>query len=118
LEVIFTAAANGDPTSLAIAEDAAKWLGRGLYNLITTLDLRCILVGGSVWRHHASLLAPLVEKEIHSRFPALTSGVVLQSAGLGELVADIGALSLVMPESWIDDWNMRQPWTALTTTSQ
>ena len=29
LEVIFTAAANGDPTSLAIAEDAAKWLGRG-----------------------------------------------------------------------------------------
>jgi glucokinase len=118
LEVIFTAAANGDPTSLAIAEDAAKWLGRGLYNLITTLDLRCILMGGSVWRHHANLLAPLVEKEIHSRFPALTSGVVIQSAGLGELVADIGALSLVMPKSWRDDWNVRQPWIALTTTSQ
>ena len=48
LEVIFTAAANGDLTSLAIAEDAAKWLGRGLYNLITTLDLRCILMGGIV----------------------------------------------------------------------
>lgn len=118
LEVIFTAAANGDPTSLAIAEKAAKWLGRGLYNLITTLDLRCILMGGSVWRHHASLLAPLVEKEIHSRFPALTSDVVLQSAGLGELVADIGALSLVMPDSWRDDWNVRQPLTTLNTTSQ
>jgi glucokinase len=118
LEVIFTAAAQGDPTCLAIAEEAAKWLGRGLYNLITTLDLRCILMGGSVWRHHAGLLAPLVEKEIHSRFPAMTEGVVLQSAALGELVADLGALSLVMPESWKADWNARQPWNALSTCSQ
>ena len=118
LEVIFTAAAHGDPTCLAIAEEAAKWLGRGLYNLITTLDLRCILMGGSVWRHHAGLLAPLVEKEIHSRFPAMTEGVVLQSAALGELVADLGALSLVMPESWKADWNARQPWNALSTSTQ
>ena len=118
LEVIFTAAAHGVPTCLAIAEEAAKWLGRGLYNLITTLDLRCILMGGSVWRHHAGLLAPLVEKEIHSRFPAMTEGVVLQSAALGELVADLGALSLVMPESWKADWNARQPWIALTTSTQ
>lgn len=118
LEVIFTAAAHDDPTCLTIAEEAAKWLGRGLFNLITTLDLRCILMGGSVWRHHAGLLAPLVEKEIQSRFPALTSGVVLQSAALGELVADLGALLLVMPESWKTDWNNRQPWIALTTTTQ
>jgi glucokinase len=64
------------------------------------------------------LLAPLVEKEIHSRFPAMTEGVVLQSAALGELVADLGALSLVMPESWKADWNARQPWIALSTSSQ
>jgi len=118
LEVIFTAADQGDPTCVAIAEEAAKWLGRGLYNLITTLDLRCILMGGSVWRHHAGLLAPLVEKEIHSRFPAMTEGVVLQSAALGELVADLGALTLVMPESWKADWNARQPWNALSTSTQ
>ena len=118
LEVIYTAAAHGDPTCLAIAEEAAKWLGRGLYNLITTLDLRCILMGGSVWRHHAGLLAPLVEKEIQFRFPAMTEGVVLQSAALGELVADLGALSLVMPESWKADWNARQPWNALSTSTQ
>ena len=118
LEVIFTAAAHGDPTCLAIAEEAAKWLGRGLYNLITTLDLRCILMGGSVWRHHAGLLAPLVEKEIQFRFPAMTEGVVLQSAALGELVADLGALCLVMPESWKTDWNARQPWIALSTSTQ
>jgi hypothetical protein len=60
----------------------------------------------------------LVEKEIHSRFPALTRDVVLQSAALGDLVADLGALSLVMPESWKADWNARQPWIALSTSTQ
>jgi glucokinase len=112
-EDIFTAASAGDSASLAIVKDLAKWFGRGLYNLVTTLDTRCILVGGSVWRHHAELLSPLVEAEIHSRFPALTKGVALRSAELDELVADIGALALVMPEPWVEDWRMRQPWTKL-----
>jgi hypothetical protein len=48
----------------------------------------------------------------------MTEGVVLQSAALGELVADLGALSLVMPESWKADWNVRQPWIALSTSTQ
>jgi glucokinase len=112
-EEIFAAATAGDAGALTIVENLAKWFGRGLYNLTTTLDTRCILVGGSVWRHHAKLLAPLVEGEIHSRFPALTAGVTLQSAELDELVADIGALTLVMPASWRADWRRRKPWTQL-----
>lgn len=112
-EDIFTAASAGDAASMAIVENLAKWFGRGLYNLVTTLDTRCLLIGGSVWRHHAALLAPLVEAEIHARFPALTRDVILRSAALDELVADIGALALVMPDTWIADWRERNPWTAL-----
>ena len=112
-EDIFTSATAGDAASLNIVKDLAKWFGRGLYNLVTTLDTRCILVGGSVWRHHAELLSPFVEAEIHSRFPALTKGVTLRSAELDDLVADIGALALVMPESWVADWRISQPWTKL-----
>lgn len=118
LEEIFTAAATGDQACLAITKEAAKWLGRGIYNLITTLDLQCILMGGSVWRHHAPLLTPLVYQEIQSRFPVMTSQVVLQSAALGELVADLGALTLVMPEEWKSDWNSRQPWHTLISTTE
>ncbi len=110
---IFTAASTGDAASLAIVEEAARWLGRGLYNLAATLDTRRFLVGGSVWRHHADLLAPLIEAEIRSRFPALTAGVTVQGAALDEWVTDIGALALVMPPSWIADWRLRAPWAGL-----
>lgn len=112
-EDIFTAASAGDAASLHIVKELAKWFGRGLYNLTTTLDTRCILVGGSVWRYHSQLLSPLVEAEIHSRFPALTRDVTLRSAALDELVADFGALALVMPDSWVKEWRTSEPWTKL-----
>jgi glucokinase len=110
---IFTAAQAGDPASLAIVQEAARWLGRGLYNLAATLDTRCFLVGGSVWLHHAGLLAPLIEAEITSRFSALTEGVSVRGAALGELVTDIGALALVLPDAWMDGWRAQTPWTSL-----
>jgi len=110
---IFAAAQSGDAGALRVVEEAARWFGRGLYNLVTTLDLRCLLVGGSVWRHHANLLAPLVEAEIHTRFPALTEGVTLRGAALDDLVADMGALALVMPAEWLADWRVRKPWAGL-----
>jgi glucokinase len=94
--------------------EAAQWFGRGLYNLIVTLDTQCVLVGGSVWRENEALLSPIVQAEIDSRFPALTTGVRIQSALLGELVTDIGALAVVIPQAWIADWRLRQPWQSLT----
>lgn len=112
---IFTAAQAGDTSSLNIVKDAARWLGRGLYNLTATLDTNCFLLGGSVWRHHAGLLSPLLDAEINTRFSALTQGVTIRSAALDELVTDIGALALVMPVEWMDGWRVRQPWISLRT---
>ena len=113
LDKIFSSARSGDETSLAIVHEAAQWFGRGLYNLIVTLDTQCVLVGGSVWRENEALLSTLVQTEISTRFPALTKGVRIHSALLGELVTDIGALAAVMPEAWIADWRLRQPWQLL-----
>lgn len=110
---IFNDARQGEPAALARVREAARWLGRALYNLTAILDTEAIYVGGSVWRHNADLLAPLVRHEIASRFPALTRGVTVQDATLGELVTDMGAFALVMPADWIADWRVRQPWTAL-----
>jgi glucokinase len=113
LDKIFSSAQSGDESAIAIVREAAQWFGRGLYNLIVTLDTQCVLVGGSVWRENETLLSPIVQDEISERFPALTSGVHIQSALLGELVTDIGALAAVMPEGWIADWRLRQPWQLL-----
>ena len=107
---VFLAAQRGDAAAMDVVRDAARWFGRGLYNLVTTLDLKLILVGGSVWRHHAPLLQPLVHSEIISRFPALTNGVTVINAELDELVTDIGALAMVMPDEWKTDWQLRRPW--------
>lgn len=113
LDTIFSSAQSGDETALAIVREAAQWFGRGLYNLIVTLDTECVLVGGSVWRENEVLLSPLVHAEIGGRFPALTKGVDIQSAFLGELVTDVGALAAVMPQTWIADWRLRKPWEVL-----
>jgi glucokinase len=107
---LFGAAKAGDPAARAHALEAAKWFGRALYNVSTTLDMRCFVLGGSVWLHHGDWLAPLVQHEIDSRFPALTSGVRVLTAGLGDLVADLGALCLVLPQDWIPGWTSTRPW--------
>lgn len=110
LEIIFHDAQSADALSLDAVQEAARWFGRALYNLTTILDTEAIFVGGSVWRHNEALLAPLVQREIDGRFPALTRGVTVQSTALGELVTDLGALALVMPAAWIADWREHRPW--------
>ncbi|MDB5798950.1 MAG: hypothetical protein JWP36_2852 [Paucimonas sp.] len=107
---VFNAANSGDAAAREVAIGAAQWLGRALYNVIATLDTRQVVIGGAVWEHHGHWLAPYVQQEIAARLPALTRGVSLRPAGLGALVADIGALSLVLPAAWQQDWRQRQPW--------
>ncbi|MDO8299752.1 ROK family protein [Lacisediminimonas sp.] len=107
---IFNDAREGNAAAREIVMDAAHWLGRALYNLTATLDTRRIVIGGAVWEHHGDWLAPIVQQEISSRLPALSQGVQVLSAGLGRLVADIGALSLVMPPAWQAQWRTTRPW--------
>jgi len=113
---LFNHAKAGDPQARTVAEWAAQWFGRGLYNVATTLDTRVFVIGGSVWLHHGDWLAPLVQKEIDSRFPALTSGVRILPAALGRLVADVGALALAIPEDWVPAWRQTRPWEKLAST--
>ena len=115
LEAIFRDAQLGNAAALAAVQDAARWFGRALYNLTAILDTQAIFIGGSVWRHNEALLAPLVQKEIEARFPALTRGVTVQGATLGELVTDMGAFALAIPKEWIADWRTRRPWGVLHT---
>ncbi|MDO9422436.1 MAG: ROK family protein [Herminiimonas sp.] len=112
---LFNAAKAGEAKAQNIVAEAAKWFGRALFNVTTTLDLKVFLIGGSVWQHHGGWLEPLVMKELCSRMPALTTGVRLSRPALDAYVADIGALYLVMPDEWTEDWRQRQPWQGLPT---
>lgn len=69
-------------------------LGRALYNLVVLLDLQRISLGGSVFWHHRDFLLPRLQAQVSGHFPALTQGVLLVPAGLGNTVGDYAALAL------------------------
>jgi glucokinase len=92
---LFIAAYAGNTGATAIIDDLCRVMGRTLYNLIVTLDLQRISLGGSVFWHHREFLLPRLRAHIEGKLPALTQGCDLVAAGLGERVGDLAALALV-----------------------
>ncbi len=93
---LFIAAYAGDIRATAIIDQLCRVMGRMLYNLIVTLDLSRISIGGSVYWHHRDYLLPKLREAVRGKLPALTNGCELVSAGLGTQVGDFGALALVV----------------------
>ena len=92
---LFVAAAAGEPRALSITDALCRVMGRMLYNLIATLDLQRISLGGSVFWHNRDFLLPRLQSEIDGHLPPLTRGVMLVPAGLGDRVGDYAALALL-----------------------
>ena len=92
---LFVAAYEDNTGAMAIIDDLCRVMGRALYNLVVTLDLERISIGGSVFWHHRELLLPKLQSHLRGKLPALTDGCTLVPAGLGERVGDFGALALV-----------------------
>ncbi len=84
----------GDAGALARADELCAVLGRALHNLVVTLDLERIALGGSVFLHHQALLLPRLRAQLGAP-AALTRGVEIVPAGLGAALGDHAALALV-----------------------
>ncbi|MEO8020537.1 ROK family protein [Polaromonas sp.] len=93
---ILIAARAGDTGAVAIIDDACRVMGRALYNLVVTLDMQRISLGGSVFWHHRDYLLPRLQAHITGKLPAVTGTFVLVPAGLQEQVGDYAALALVV----------------------
>jgi glucokinase len=89
------AAQRGDAAALQVVDGLCRIMGRLLYNLVATLDLERISLGGSVFWNNRELLLPRVRAEVAAHLPALTSGVEIVPAGLGDRVGDYAALALL-----------------------
>jgi len=92
---LFQQAAAGDGAAQATVSELCRVLGRALYNLVTTLDLQRISLGGSVFWHNRADLLPRLQYEVSRRFPAMTADCELVAAGLGDAVGDYAALALL-----------------------
>ncbi len=93
---LFIAARAGDTRAQAIIDDLCRVMGRTIYNLTVTLDLQRVSLGGSVFWHHRDMLLPRLRTHITGKLPALTDGLELVPAGLGDQVGDYAALALVV----------------------
>lgn len=91
---LFQAARAGDADALTKVDDLCRVLGRSLYNLVITLDLQCISLGGSVFWHNREFLLPRLQSHIDGKLPSLTTGVTLVPAGLADKVGDYAAVAL------------------------
>ncbi|KQT09417.1 ROK family protein [Ramlibacter sp. Leaf400] len=85
----------GDAGAVRIVEELCRVLGRGLYNLVVTLDLRRISLGGSVYWNNRDYLLPRLREHVAGHLPALTAGCELVTAGLENRVGDYAALALI-----------------------
>lgn len=92
---LMAACSHGDREAIAIVDELCRVLGRAVYNLVITLDLEKVSLGGSVFWHHRDYLLPRLKAQLAGHLPALTDGVELVPAGLGMQVGDYAALALV-----------------------
>lgn len=92
---LFEAAQAGDRDAAARLEDLCRVFGRLLHNLVVTLDLERICLGGSVFWHQRQWWLPRLRQQLASGTAALVTGVELLPAGLGLSVGDHAALALV-----------------------
>lgn len=93
---LFIAARTHEIRAVGIIDELSRIMARALYNLIATLDLQRISMGGSVFWHQRDLLLPKLQAHIAGKLPALTQGCEIVPAGLGLEVGDYGALALVV----------------------
>jgi glucokinase len=89
-------ARNGDAAAQAKVDELCRVMGRALYNLVATLDLQRISLGGSVFWNNRAYLLPKLQAQVSGKFPALTEGCDLQPAGLADRVGDYAALALLV----------------------
>lgn len=105
---LFKAAQADDTAALDIVEGLCRIMGRMLYNLVATLDLQRISLGGSVFWHHREFLLPRLAMQLHGKLPALTDGCDLVSAGLGQQVGDYAALALALAATdQVESWGLK-----------
>lgn len=93
---ILIAARAGDAGAATIVDDICRIMGLALYNLVVTLDLQRISLGGSVFWHHRDYLLPRLQSHISGKLPALTDACTLVPAGLQDQVGNYAALALVV----------------------
>jgi len=95
-ETIHQAAVEGDHLAIDILQDAGRYLGIGLANLINTFNPARIILHGGVTRAGRLILDPLLETVKYRALEAPAKQVSIVVSELGPQAAVIGAFTLAL----------------------
>jgi glucokinase len=104
---LFARAQAGDAGCVAFLDHAIETFAKMLFNLIVTLDLQRIVIGGSIFTKNAAWLLPRLHEAMPKGLQSLIQNTSITGAGLGERVGDFSAIALVAEDDWqIEAWKI------------
>ena len=96
IELVFSAAADGDELAQQFIEDRSRYLGIALANLVNVLNPELIIVGG-MFAQGSDLILPIAEAKMkQAAFAGLGEKVILKTTSFGWRAGVIGAASLAL----------------------
>ncbi len=93
-EEVVAAARKGDPAALAVIEEAATWLARGVANLISTFDPGVVVLGGGLMQAGDLLIDRIRDLVPRWAQPVAASRTRIELTRLGEDAGLLGAARL------------------------
>ncbi len=104
-ESLFTAFRRGDPRAVRLLDRALDAVADLIYNLVVTLDIERVAIGGGLFCAQADVLLPALRERLTGsrRRPGMQSilkGLMVVAVDDPGRTAELGALSLVIPADW------------------
>ena len=111
-ESLFAAWRGGDARAAALVDQALDAVADLIYNLVTTLDIERVAIGGGLFCAQADRLLPALRARLagSGRRPGMRSmleSVTIVAVNDPGRTAELGALSLVIPADWHEVWPER-----------
>lgn len=97
-ELIYEAAVKGDQLSTVVLQQAGRYLGIGLTNLIHTVNPKRIIIGGGVSKAGDFVLDSIKETIQQRGLTDQAESTEIMTSKLGDHAAAIGAVSLLLVE--------------------
>ncbi len=102
IAAIEKAAIAGDPLALAVASEAADYLGTALAGVVNLMNLGSIVVGGSLGRLGERLLVPLRESVFSRTLVDSAAACTIETSSLGAQSVALGAATQVLVAALAD----------------
>lgn len=96
---VFKEAANGDKVAISIRDNALKYLGVGVTNIINTFDPDKVVIGGGVSKAGEIVFDKIKEVVAERGLKTITEGCEIVPAELGTDAGVIGAVALAILQS-------------------